>query len=136
MKFVIHPLAHRGTNRCSTGRCEEGTAMDVTRDGTAEGTAEGTARKRPPVGVAARAYVRRGWRVVELRPRSKAPAQPGWQEMHIGESALLGTFLPDRNIGLLTGEAGGGLVDVDCDTIEAQIASTTTWPPPARVAVS
>jgi hypothetical protein len=46
--------------------------------------------------------------------------------MRLGEAALPGAFLPDRNIGLLTGEASGGLVD--CDTIESQIAATTLLP--------
>ena len=98
------------------------------RDGDGDGLADGTARKRSPVGVAARFYVRRGWRVVELRPRSKAPAQSGWQDMRLGEAALAGVFLPNCNVGLLTGAASGGLVDVDCDTIEALIAATTLLP--------
>jgi bifunctional DNA primase/polymerase-like protein len=37
-------------------------------------------------------------------------------------------FQPGCNIGLLTGAASAGLVDVDCDTIEAQIAATTLLP--------
>jgi hypothetical protein len=48
--------------------------------------------------------------------------------MRLSEAALAGTFLPNRNIGLLSGEPSGGLVDVDCDTIAAQIAATTLPP--------
>jgi hypothetical protein len=48
--------------------------------------------------------------------------------MRLGEAALNATFLPGGNIGLLTGAPSGGLVDVDCDTIEAQIAATTLLP--------
>jgi hypothetical protein len=48
--------------------------------------------------------------------------------MRLGEQAIDATFQPNSNIGLLTGAPSGGLVDVDCDTVEAQIAATTLLP--------
>jgi len=91
----------------------------------------GEQRPREPLGgvrQAARHYLTRGWRVVELRARSKAPSKPGWQEMRLGERAVDATFLPQSNIGLLCGEASGGLVDVDCDAPEAVIAAAALLP--------
>ena len=75
------------------------------RDGLEDELADGTARKRPPVGVAARVYVRRGWRVVELRPRSKAPAQSGWQDMRLGEEALAEGPMPGAEVKRLATQA-------------------------------
>jgi hypothetical protein len=100
--------------------------MDEREDGARED--HGAALKRPSVGLAARVYLRRGWGLVELRPRSKAPVQPGWQETRIGAATVDAIFLPGCNIGLLTGMASAGLVDVDCDTVEARIAATTLLP--------
>jgi Bifunctional DNA primase/polymerase, N-terminal len=66
--------------------------------------------------------------VVALRPRSKAPAQHAWQELRIGEDAIDATFQPNSNIGLLMGAASDGLVDVDLDSSEAQIAAENLLP--------
>ena len=77
--------------------------------------------------VAARAYTRRGWRVVPVRPGEKGVAIVQWQRMRLDEDELPQWFgrmagrtgNPSHNIGILTGEPSGGLVDVDCDAPEA-----------------
>ncbi len=86
--------------------------------------------------VAARAYTRRGWRVVPLLAGEKTPAVAGWTHLWLPEHELprwFGGGLRARNLGLLTGAPSGGLVDVDCDAPEAAAAAALLLPPTGRI---
>lgn len=60
-------------------------------------------------------YVRRGWRVVPVRFRTKAPVIDGWQNLRITDADLLCYFSTRTNVGVLLGEPSGWLIDVDLD---------------------
>lgn len=60
-------------------------------------------------------YVARGWRVVPIPPKTKAPRVDGWERLRILEPELHKHFRPNNNIGVLNGEPSGWLVDVDLD---------------------
>src|SRR4051794_23956078 len=87
-------------------------------------TRSGGATPRLPAAMtpleAAKAYVRQGCSVIPVPDRSKNPGLPEWQKLRLTESDLPQHFNGRRqNLGLLLGEASGGLVDVDCDTSQA-----------------
>lgn len=63
---------------------------------------------------AAKNYLARGWQVVPLPARSKAPKIPNWQNAGFAP----GDFDPNGNIGILLGKLSGGLVDIDFDIYE------------------
>ena len=115
---------------------EEATAADKRRVGAVQGDS--------PLLAAARAYTRRGWWVVPVRLGEKGVTLSGWQNMRLGEDELGNWFgwfprqsARDReelhNVGLLTGEPSGGLVDVDCDAPEAARAAAELLPPTGLV---
>ena len=68
---------------------------------------------------AAKEYVQRGWSTIPVPKREKAPTHSGWQNLRLKESDLKQYFSNGSNIGVLTGEASGDLVDVDLDCEEA-----------------
>jgi putative DNA primase/helicase len=90
-------------------------------------------REREQRLAAARAYTRRGWQVTPLMPGGKAPTLAGWQQRRLGEEELARHFAGEANVGLLLGEASGGLVDVDCDAAEAVAAASFLLPATGRV---
>jgi AAA domain-containing protein/bifunctional DNA primase/polymerase-like protein len=114
---------------------------ETTNETTARETAHqrmlARAAERAEVLAAARAYLRRGWRVVPLRPGEKAPAAPHWPDLRLTEGELPVWYGPSvvagYGVGLLLGEPSGGLVDVDCDTQEAALAAAELLPPTGRV---
>lgn len=64
-------------------------------------------------------YVRLGWSPIPVPRGEKNPGRTGWQTLRLREEDLASHFEANPNIGLLTGEASGGLVDVDLDSVEA-----------------
>lgn len=60
-------------------------------------------------------YLRRGWSVVPIPFRSKAPVLDGWQNLRIAEPALDHYFRARHNIGVLLGDPSNWLIDVDLD---------------------
>ncbi len=104
----------------------------VARDRTA-GVRE--SKQEHPVLAAARAYTQRGWRVVPLVPGAKKPIRDDWPDLRLEENDLARHFPPraNRGVGMLTGEASGGLMDVDCDTSEAIAAAPLLLPPTGLV---
>lgn len=82
----------------------------------------------------ARAYTRLGGRVVPIPPRQKGPVVRGWQKMRPTPDKLPCWFGQGAaNVGILTSEASGRLVDVDCDTPEAARAAAVLLPPTGTV---
>src|SRR4051794_34716 len=73
--------------------------------------------------VAARHYIEGGFAVIPLALREKKPERKAWQELRIGLDEVE-RYFPDspHNIGLLTGEASGWVVDVDLDAPETRSA--------------
>ena len=66
---------------------------------------------------AVNAFIERGWQVVPLARGKKAPGAGDWLGLIFGPEDF-DESSPD-NVGLKTGEASGGLVDVDLDAPEA-----------------
>lgn len=65
---------------------------------------------------AAQLYTQRGCSVIPVPHLSKNPGRVGWQNLRLVESELHRHFNGrPQNIGVLLGEASGGLVDVDLD---------------------
>jgi hypothetical protein len=94
---------------------------------------EESGQREGDVLAAARSYLARGWQVVPLEPRSKKPRHPGWPERRLGADDLAGELAGHANVGLLTGRASGGLVDVDLDAPEAIAAAPDLLPRTARI---
>jgi AAA domain/Bifunctional DNA primase/polymerase, N-terminal len=63
------------------------------------------------------AYIKRGWALVPIPFREKAPRIRGWTKLRITEAPSY--FDGPGNIGVILGEASGGLVDIDLDCSEA-----------------
>jgi len=81
----------------------------------------------------ARIFLLRGWLVVPIPPKAKAPRTKRWQELRLKIPDLTAAFGPRANIGCLLGEPSGGLVDVDLDCMEAISAATFLLPPTDRI---
>ena len=69
--------------------------------------------------IAARTYIAKGWSPVPVPRGRKAPIVDGWPGLRIREQEITRYFRVEENVGLLTGEASGGLIDVDLDCDEA-----------------
>ncbi len=82
---------------------------------------------------AARSYTARGYHVVPIPVRSKAPVLTAWQELRLTEPELPQHFNCVGNIGLLLGEPSGWLVDVDLDCPEAIELAPRFLPPTLAV---
>jgi hypothetical protein len=72
---------------------------------------------------AAQNYVAAGWKPVPVPARQKGPVVKGWQTLRLTVSDLPKVFGTTGNIGLILGEASGGLVDIDLDCEEAIVAA-------------
>lgn len=79
---------------------------------------------------AARDYLARGWAVIPVPFRSKAPTLTGWQRLRLQEADLPTHFNGQpSNVGALLGAPSGGLTDVDCDCREAVRLAPVFLPP-------
>ena len=67
----------------------------------------------------ARSYIRRNWATVPIGLGEKAPRIAGWPKLRITEVQTNSYFAGPGNVGVILGEASGGLVDVDLDCPEA-----------------
>jgi hypothetical protein len=67
----------------------------------------------------ARAYIRRRWPPVPIPEGKKGPRISGWQNLRIAEVDAPRYFNVKCNIGIILGEASGGLTDIDLDCLEA-----------------
>ncbi|GEM_PF-845701 len=68
---------------------------------------------------AAQWYLQQGWMPVYVKPGTKAPLERGWEKLRLTEADLPAHFDRPGNIGIILGEASGGLVDADLDCPEA-----------------
>jgi putative DNA primase/helicase len=64
-------------------------------------------------------YIERGGAVIPVPPGSKDPGRDEWQNMRVTAEDVPRYWTNGQNVGLLTGEPSGWLVDVDLDVEEA-----------------
>ena len=70
---------------------------------------------------AALALRRRGYAVIDLPRGQKRPVEEGWQNLRLTERDICRRFaVGEPNVGVLTGDHSGGLIDVDLDCGEAR----------------
>jgi len=81
-------------------------------------------RSGPDAREAAREYIARGWAVIDVPLRAKAPTRRDWQHAQLTADDVD----PGGNIGLVLGEPSAGLVDVDVDCTEALAAAPYLLP--------
>lgn len=72
-----------------------------------------------PVAQAALDYIAANRNPLPLRAFSKQPIAEAWQNMRVATDDVPSLFTEQGNIGLLLGDAGNGLIDVDLDSCEA-----------------
>ncbi|MCA9211402.1 MAG: bifunctional DNA primase/polymerase, partial [Planctomycetales bacterium] len=82
---------------------------------------------------AAREYRRRNWYSVPLERGEKFPRRSDWSRLRILESELEHYFADAAGIGLLTGPASGGVVDVDLDADMTRRFADRFLPPTGAV---
>ena len=87
-------------------------------------------RVRPmnPVQQAALDYIGAGLQPVPVYPHSKKPVGDSWQNLRVTPADVPKLFAPDGNIGLLLGDAGNGLIDIDLDCLEAAALAVSFLP--------
>ena len=68
---------------------------------------------------AAARYIERGWAPVPIPARQKGPRVRDWQALRLTAQDVPNYFTNGQNVGIINGEASGGLVTVDLDRPEA-----------------
>lgn len=82
----------------------------------------------------ARSYLARGWMPLPIPYQSKNPNRAGWQHFIITKEAVPQFFNgKPQNIGVLLGDASGGLVDIDLDCSETVILADAFLPPTGAI---
>lgn len=76
-------------------------------------------------------YLARGWAPIPIPSRSKAPVGRDWPNLRLTADQIPAHFPAGSNIGVVLGDASGGLVDVDLDCHEAVAAAPDYLPPTA-----
>lgn len=78
----------------------------------------------------ARAYLARGWKPIPVPFQEKAPTLGKWQHLRLNDETV-GDYFNGQpsNIGVLLGEASGGLIDVDLDCREALVLASSFLSP-------
>ncbi len=81
----------------------------------------------------ARAFLLRGFLVLPILPKRKAPRFRGWTTLRLREQDLERSFGEADNIGAILGDPSGGLVDVDVDSAEAVVLASVFLPATERI---
>ena len=68
---------------------------------------------------AAARYIERGWAPVPMPARQKGPRIADWQRLRLSLEDVPRYFNNGQNVGIINGQASGGLVTVDLDRPEA-----------------
>ncbi len=79
------------------------------------------------------AFLLRGFFVVPIPQRQKAPRIKGWTELRLEKQDLEEAFREGDNIGVILGDPSGGLVDVDLDSLEAITVAPSFLPVTDRI---
>lgn len=90
-------------------------------------------RERDELRSAACAYAALGWCVIPVPVGQKRPVTEAWQRQRLTPAEVLARWEQPHNIGVLLGDASGGLVDVDLDTPEAVELAAEYLPPDAWI---
>jgi len=77
----------------------------------------------------AKNYAARGWSVVPIAAGSKGPTRSGWQHLRLSEGEIDDLFHGGENVGIILGEASGGLLNIDLDCVEAVALANDYLPP-------
>lgn len=96
----------------------------VELDGSEPNDAESASAR---VREAALEYLDNGWAVIAYPAKQKKPAGNDWQHHPLTRDQAA-TLSGDKNLGILTGQASGGLYDMDLDTPEA-VQAAAAWAP-------
>lgn len=65
-------------------------------------------------------YIRRGWSPVPIPSGTKGPRLANWQDLRLRKEEDIPRYFPNgQNVGIINGDASGGLVTVDLDCPEA-----------------
>lgn len=78
-------------------------------------------------------YHSRGWMPIPIPHGSKNPNRKGWQKERWSRDDLPRCFDNGQGVGLLLGDASGGLVDVDLDCAKALALANAILPPTKMV---
>ena len=78
---------------------------------------------------AVRDYMRQGWQPIPIPRGMKAAKVRDWPKLRLTEGEIPRVFSKNGNVGLLLGEASGGLVAVDLDDPVARKLAETFLPP-------
>lgn len=70
----------------------------------------------------------RGWSLVPIPFKQKAPNRQGWQHLQLRADELATAFRAPTNVGVLLGAPSGGLIDIDLDSREALIVAARLLP--------
>jgi putative DNA primase/helicase len=79
-----------------------------------------------------RDYLDRGWRLVLLKSKSKAPCRNEWTSVKLTDAEAFAHVEGGGNLGVQVGEPSGHLVDLDLDVAEARKLAATFLPPTGR----
>ena len=83
--------------------------------------------KQSVTGRAVREYLAHGWAPTPVEAWGKSPLLVGWPHRRLSSNDL--PLFEGQNVGLLLGDASGGLIDVDCDWPEAAQLAHELLPP-------
>jgi len=74
-------------------------------------------------------YETRGWAVIPIPWKSKAPSIKGWPKLHLTPEEIKEHFKAgNSNLGILLGEPSAGLIDIDLDAPEAVFLAPVILP--------
>ncbi len=76
----------------------------------------------------ARVYAERGWKLIPIPPREKAPRLKDWQR-GLPNEEVLNHLTADSNLGVLLGAPSGTLIDIDIDAPDALPFAEQFLPP-------
>ena len=62
---------------------------------------------------AARSFIEKGWALIPAPHGEKGTNLRGWPDLRVSEEDVDKYFSTESNIGILTGDASGGLIDID-----------------------
>lgn len=69
-----------------------------------------------------------GWKPVPVPAREKGPTIKSWQDLRLTEEEIDSHFGPGLDVGVLTGRASNGLIDLDLDCPEARLVGEMLLP--------
>lgn len=113
--------------------------LENPRPDTIDATASGDGHTRKPQSHFKRilrqaiASLKRGWRIIPLKPKTKLPRNNAWPGQEIKVTDLKEEFSDGANIGVVLGAASGNLTDADLDAPEAIAVADLFLPPTNRI---